>query len=303
MVSRFRRRPPAPEAPPAPGQPFGIPERKLVPRAPVPAGPATEILFSRLTDEQLREVEARLLDAHRGMWEFANAEQKKRLALALALSYCGPEVSARTGLRPDVPPDDVHAMNRDDPTQTGGSYEYADLVLESLERIGSPLAPDSHGLDFSCSSGRVVRPLAAALPDVHWHGCDPNAGAIGWAGEHILEVDFFVSETSPPLPFDDGSLDLVFAISVWSHYSEVAALRWLTEMRRVIRPGGHLMLTTHGLQSCVWFSQNRDPWIEARLGGHWIAHTAHQLERAGHCFWDVFGDSGDWGVRDKDWGL
>ncbi len=248
-------------------------------------------------------LEARLDGAQRGMWDGATAEQKKRLALAFALLYGIAGVPERTGLRSDVPPAEIHSMVRNDPTETGGSYYYSDLVLESLERAGSALAPGSHGLDFSCSSGRVVRPLAAALSDVQWHGCDPNAGAIGWAREHAPGIEFFVSDTSPPLPFDDRALDLVFAISVWSHYSEAAALRWLAEMRRVIRPGGHLILTTHGLQACVWFTQNRDQWIEARLGGHWIAHTAHQLERAGHCFWDVFGQGGDWGVLDQDWGL
>ena len=58
----------------------------------------------------------------------------------------------------------------------------------------------SEALDFSCSSGRVVRPLAAALPEIVWRGCDPNADAIEWARAHVPGVDFFVSDTKPPLP-------------------------------------------------------------------------------------------------------
>jgi SAM-dependent methyltransferase len=294
--------PPA-DAPPTAATAPGIAARNLVPEPAAPVGPATEILSSRLTAEDLAQVEARLDGAHRGMWEAASDEQKHRLALAFALFYGVAGVPERTGLSPAEPPAEVHSMVRNDPTETGGSYYYADMVLECLERVGSPLAPDSHGLDFSCSSGRVVRPLAASLPDVHWHGCDPNPGAIAWARDHAPAIEFFVSDTAPPLPFADHSLDLAFAISVWSHYSEAAALRWFAEMHRAIRPGGHLLFTTHGLQSCVWFTHNRDPFIEAVLGPEWIVHTAYRLERAGHSFWNVFGESGDWGVIDPDWGL
>ena len=35
--------------------------------------------------------------------------------------------------------------------------------------------------------------------------------------------------------------DAAFAISIWSHFAEEAALDWLREMRRVIRPGGRLL--------------------------------------------------------------
>ena len=41
----------------------------------------------------------------------------------------------------------------------------------------------------------------------------------------------------------------MFAISIWSHFAEDAALDWLTEMHRIIRPGGRLLITTHGEQT------------------------------------------------------
>jgi hypothetical protein len=62
-------------------------------------------------------------------------------------------------------------------------------------------------------------------------------------------------------------------------------------------------MTTHGLHSCGWFTQYRDPAIEAKLGGSWITDTVARLQHQGHCFWDVFGKRGDWGVVDSDWGL
>ncbi len=38
----------------------------------------------------------------------------------------------------------------------------------------------------------------------------------------------------------------------------------------------------------------------------WAGHgseTASRLQSEGHCFWDVFGERGDWGVVDPEWGL
>jgi SAM-dependent methyltransferase len=194
-------------------------------------------------------------------------------------------------------------MTRGWVSEIGGSYYFADLVLDALQASGGQLTEGAHALDFSCSSGRVVRTLAAARPDVQWHGCDPNRGAIAWAAENLPGIAFFVSDTSPPLPFTDGFFELAFAISVWSHYSAAAALRWLEEMYRVIRPGGHLLLTTHGLHACTWFSRHRDAGFDGKFGRSWITETAARLEQNGHCFWEVFGKKGDWGVVDRDWGL
>ena len=44
------------------------------------------------------------------------------------------------------------------------------------------LSPDGGTvLDFGSSSGRVLRILAAARPDLRCLGCDPNEDAIAWA--------------------------------------------------------------------------------------------------------------------------
>jgi SAM-dependent methyltransferase len=270
-----------------------------------PSGPVTDILFGRLTAEQVDAVSRAVRDEHRELWEQSSPEGRKSLTLALGLLYGIDGISERTGLVADVPPAGVHSMVHGWDIETGGSYYLADMVLETLLGMSRPLAPGAEALDFSCSSGRVVRALAPALPEVTWSGCDPNAEAITWASAHLPGITFFTSPTEPPLPFVDGQLSLVFAISVWSHFSAAAALRWLDEMARVVRPRCHVLLTTHGLNSCAWFSQPHAGAldIEAKLGGDWIQQTIRRLESDGHCFWDVFGDTGDWGVVDPDWGL
>jgi SAM-dependent methyltransferase len=98
-------------------------------------------------------------------------------------------------------------------------------------------------LDFGCGSGRVARHIAA-MPDVHLTGVDVDARAVGWAAKH-LRGDYRVTSTEPPLPFADESFDVVYAVSVFTHFDEAAQFRWLEELRRILRPDGALVASTH----------------------------------------------------------
>ena len=50
--------------------------------------------------------------------------------------------------------------------------------------------------------------------------------------------NFEQSAVEPPLRFADGSFDIVYAYSVFSHLSERVQLRWVEEFARILRPGG-----------------------------------------------------------------
>jgi SAM-dependent methyltransferase len=101
----------------------------------------------------------------------------------------------------------------------------------------------------------------------------------------------------PPLPYKDASFDAIYAISIWSHFSEAAALRWLDEMHRILRPGGHLVLTTHGYHT-VAFYDRQQVYPESRLN-----EIMDALYRSGYWFDSVFGREGDAGVVDSGWGM
>ena len=152
------------------------------------------------------------------------------------------------------------------------------------------------GLDFGCSSGRVVGALPAIWPETEWHGCDPNADAIAWAQANLPAVGFSVSAQDPPLPYPPDQFDLVIAISIWSHYDRPAAARWLDEMRRVVTPGGRLLLTAHGPQSVAYYARERVRSPEQ------LADIRAALYRDGFWFANEFGESGDWGVVHPEWG-
>jgi SAM-dependent methyltransferase len=210
--------------------------------------------------------------------------------------YLGlPATLAKTGLSPAEPPEDIHTMTRGPLAAGGGLYD-ADFVVDALTNAGADMARIGSALDFGCSSARVVRVLAAAYPEIEWHGCDPNARAIAWASETLPGVDFFVNGNVPPLPLADASLDLVYAISIWSHFEPTLGLRWFEEMHRLIPPGGHLVCTTHGFTSLGFYAINELRTLEQSK------EIAESLYRQGWWYAQEFGEEGDWGVINPEWG-
>lgn len=246
----------------------------------------------------MAEVERRLSEQPELEQHYASVPTpalREFLVLAYGVWLGVPAVLEKTGLVADQPPEEVHAMARGPLAAAGGLYE-ADLVVDALASAGVEIESSTAALDFGCSSGRVVRVLAAAYPSIEWHGCDPNDRAIAWADEKLNGIDFFVNGDAPPLNLEDGSLGLAYAISIWSHFAPELGLDWFEEMHRLIRPGGHLVCTTHGPTSVAFYATGglRSPAQSAEI--------ADSLYRKGWWYTAEFGEEGDWGVINPDWG-
>lgn len=102
--------------------------------------------------------------------------------------------------------------------------------------------------EWGCGPGRVIRHLRSALADrsIELFGTDENPASVAWCRSHIPDVEFRRNGRDPPLPFDDDALDVLYAISVFTHLSEPGHERWADEVLRVVRPSGLVILTTHG---------------------------------------------------------
>lgn len=260
-------------------------------------GPLCVDLAALISDEEIAMLLPLLTDEERGFFAQPHHSEASRRtwAIALAVHHGLPGVAERTGLTAAAPPHDVHAMSHET-WGTGGDPRYADLVDLALREAGTPLAAGQRVLDFGCSSGRVVRMLAARRPEVDWAGCDVNEAAIAWADRELPGISFAVQPLRPELPYEAGRFDAAYAISIWSHFARAPALAWLEEMRRVIRVGGSLVVTTHGEAAIA--ARSADP-------GHGPAGQApiqQALYRDGFTFVGIFGDAGDWGVVDEEWG-
>jgi SAM-dependent methyltransferase len=119
-------------------------------------------------------------------------------------------------------------------------------LARTLSIIGRGLDSFESILDFGCGCGRMLLWLEDLGRTRALHGTDIDAEAVEWAREHIPFVTFAVNAADPPLPFDSAAFDLVVNHSVFTHIDAARQDAWLTELRRVIRPGGLAVLSVHG---------------------------------------------------------
>jgi SAM-dependent methyltransferase len=258
---------------------------------------ASTKLYERLSADDLEEIERSIdevTDLGQQYADAYNEAARRHMILAFGVSLEVASASEKTSLVKVEPPEEIHVMTRGPLAAAGGLYE-ADMVVDALVSAGIDMADVSTGLDFGCSSGRVLRVMRAAYPQTTWHGCDPNAPAIEWATENLPGIEFFVNDNAPPLPLADGSLDMAYAISIWSHFAPELGLRWFEEMHRLIRPGGHLVCTTHGLTSVAHSAAHGRSEEQ-------VEEILDSLYRQGSWYAPEFGEEGDWGVVNPDWG-
>ena len=109
-----------------------------------------------------------------------------------------------------------------------------------------PLLPRGAGrqfLDIGCNWGRWS--IAAANRGYQPTGIDPYAEAIEAARRIASQLDVparYVVAEAQQLPFPDDSFDVVFSYSVLQHFTKEEAVRALSEIGRVLRPGGTALL-------------------------------------------------------------
>jgi SAM-dependent methyltransferase len=108
----------------------------------------------------------------------------------------------------------------------------------------APLAEIGSVLDFGCGCGRVTRWFHDF--DGAVAGSDLSEPAIHWCRRNLPFGRFETNGLAPPLAFADESFGLVYALSVFTHLTADLQLAWRDELRRVLRPGGLLLVTTHG---------------------------------------------------------
>jgi SAM-dependent methyltransferase len=119
--------------------------------------------------------------------------------------------------------DELHTSSEDE------HYVALRHVAAYLQWIGARTV-----LDTGCGTGRAMRFLHEALPEVHVHGNDPSAELLEIASErHGLPAESLTCAPSDPLPFADASFDAVIATGMLHHVPQPDVV--VAEMLRVAR--------------------------------------------------------------------
>jgi ubiquinone/menaquinone biosynthesis C-methylase UbiE len=110
--------------------------------------------------------------------------------------------------------------------------------------LTADVRPGMRVLDVGCGDGAFTGEIAAA--GAHAHGVDVAEAALVRARARHPAIEFSRVEFDGPLPFEDSSFEVAWASEVIEHIADTA--RWLSEIRRVLVPGGVILLTTpaHG---------------------------------------------------------
>ncbi|MGW0431793.1 class I SAM-dependent methyltransferase [Micromonospora sp. NPDC003197] len=123
-----------------------------------------------------------------------------------------------------------------------------DIVLAALaERADAPVSV----LDVGCGDGGYLDHLAGQVGDrpVRWIGVDYSEHQLARAAR--LPYEFHRCDLGEGIPLPDATVDIVHAAEVIEHLYDPDLL--VEECARVLRPGGHLVITTPNLHA--WYNR------------------------------------------------
>ncbi len=128
-------------------------------------------------------------------------------------------------------------------------FEQGRNTAKEVVELFDPFLPNQGAvvLDWGCGPARLTRHLSEFLPSgSRVRGTDYNSETITWAKHALPGIEFKLCELSPPLPYVQDSTDAIISISILTHLSAKRHSEWLSELARILKPGGVLMVTTHG---------------------------------------------------------
>ena len=104
--------------------------------------------------------------------------------------------------------------------------------------------PGARLLDIACGTGRTLKQLATAHPDLRYHGVDLSPYYIHAARKLLADVEeaTLLVENAENLPYIDGYFDIVTSVYLFHELPKNARRRVFDDAYRVLRPGGLLVV-------------------------------------------------------------
>ena len=155
------------------------------------------------------------------------------------------------------------------------TYSTADVVRQRAEVLALLAAqPGERVLDVGSGPGFLVASLADAVgAGGAVHGVDPSAPMNALARELLgtrpwARID---DGDALDLPYPDGAFDAAVSTQVYEYVADIP--RALSELRRVLRPGGRALVLDTDWDSVVWHAADRE--LQRRVLAAWEEHLVH----------------------------
>ncbi len=148
-----------------------------------------------------------------------------------------------------------------------------DLAISFLN-----LRPGSKVLDVGCGTGYAPLRLASMLFDGKACGIDISSGMIEKARakmpDTLKERTEFRQATSDNIPYLDDEFDHVLCTNSFHHYPH--PIKALTEMRRVLTPGGQIVILENA-PDLSWYTWAWDHFLRIKEKGHIRYYSSQEL--------------------------
>jgi arsenite methyltransferase len=137
-------------------------------------------------------------------------------------------------------------------------------------RAALALAPGERVLDIGSGPGFLAAEMAEEVgPGGSVHGIDPSDSMLAIARGRETPVEYDRGDALA-LPFPDEQFDVAVSTQVYEYVDDIATA--LAEARRVLRPGGRLLVLDTDWDSIVWHSRDRERM--ERVLAAWNEHLA-----------------------------
>lgn len=174
----------------------------------------------------------------------------------------------------------------------GGAEQFIVIGQVMIEwfKLYCDLRPDERVLEVGCGIGRVAIPLTQYVKQGTYVGFDIVPEGIEWCQQKVTpkypNFHFFVADvynkyyhpegrqtgSTYRFPFADGSFDFVYLTSVFTHMLPADMANYISEIGRVLRPGGRCFCTAYVIDqegsSRLEAGTSRMPFKEYP-GGYW----------------------------------
>lgn len=173
-------------------------------------------------------------------------------------------------------------------SQRPEAIEVGERMLKSMIDDAG-LQKDAVILDVGCGYGRIALPLTKYLSkSARYEGFDILPGEIAWATRHVTSqypnfhfqlanihnkyyhIEGQLTAREYRFPFDDGTFDFVCLHSVFTHLLRLDLEHYLSEISRVLKPGGMTHITYFLMSSDAGGTQPRRERLRIESDGCWL---------------------------------